>query len=308
MTHTAPSFENNNRSTSVTQAKSNAVSLTDNRASSILQLKSKELTNKSNPDSPIQKKSSGDVIQRLIVIPKTELDPGMIINVWQMLRNGIDKRVTLLDLLNLEHHPQGEPLHMVGHGYGASGAYGGLSAGNLAGQLMAAGLKPNMGMIKLLSCNSGVGGGASYAAQLSQQLHGIVTITAHSGYGVIMNTGISHGVDLPAPVMAQYQKILSAGAASYSKAEAHAVTVKALLAAAKNEAEVLAIFLKEGAVIYGIVQVLFDQLYAFQASIKPHGQQPDLLVASAYDKRMAADSYKAKMTDFYGDLNKRKGY
>lgn len=269
--------------------------LQDNRPLSIAQRKVKQT---------IQMKSaSNDVVQRLIVIPQSQLDPGMIINVWQMLRNGIDSRVTLFNLLQLNDDRMAEPLHMMGHGYGATGNYANMAAADLAAALIKAGLKPNMTVIKLLSCNSGVGDGGSYAAELATQLNHVVDVQGHRGLGVTMDTGISYAKrSRTVTEQAEYDTIFAQGNAQWLSAVAFSATARAQLAAAKNEQEVKEIFLIEGPKIYALVKDLFEKLYEHQKKLLLSPSTGTFIEQSPHsirmERRIAEDSHSARSMNF----------
>ena|SRR6218665_1461 len=227
--------------------------LKDNRPQSVVQKKQVEAL--------AAKSSAGSgVVQRVVVVPRLELDEGLIMDIWQILRNGRDSGVTLLELLNLENH-NGEALNMMGHGP----VYAEMAAADLAVRFVAAGLQPNMAVINLLSCNSGEGGEGSYAALLSAGLGRMVTVTAYRGSGITMPNGISHSTrEGTAEEQATYEGIIAGGEAQLAVAHEIAERVIEDLAGAQTQQEVTAIIMAAGEEINAIAGEVFNQLYEFQ--------------------------------------------
>lgn len=226
----------------------------------------------------IQKK---DIIQRIIVIPQTQLDFGMIVNVYQMLRNGIDHRVTLLSLLQ-KSDVSGEQIGLQGHGYGATGAYSNMSAKALAKTLRDAGVDDSNAVIDLLSCSSGSGGGHSYAEQLATELGHSSTVVANRGLGVTMDDGYVYSKRTRTPEeQAEYQAIFAASSNEMARAKFIATRAEAALGRATNEDQVKELFLEYGALILATARQLFNDLYRHQRQlIAAHNDVNDGLYVS----------------------------
>ncbi|MEM8998811.1 MAG: DUF4157 domain-containing protein [Bacteroidota bacterium] len=217
-----------------------------------------------NRSALIQKK---DIVQRIIVIPHTQLDFGMIVNVYQMLKNGIDHRVTLLSLLQ-HSDVSGEQIGLQGHGYGHTGAYSNMSAQLLAETLRAAGVDDSNAVIDLLSCSSGSGGGHSYAEQLATELGHSSTVVANRGLGVTMDDGYVYSKRNRTPEeQAEYQAIFAASSNEIARAEFIAARAQTALVGATNEDEVKELFLEYGALILATARQLFNDLYRHQRQL-----------------------------------------
>jgi len=225
-----------------------------------------------NRSKLIQKK---DVVQRIIVIPQTQLDFGMIVNVYQMLRNGIDHRVTLLSLLE-QSNLHGEQIGLQGHGYGNTGAYSNMDAGLLAKTLSDAGVGASNAVIDLLSCNSGSGGEHSYAEELAKALGHKHTVVANRGLGVTMDDGYVYSKrDRTPEEQAEYQAIFDASSNEIARAKFIAAKAQTALSLATNEDEVKELFLEYGVLILTTAQQLFNDLYRHQRQLIAAHNDPD---------------------------------
>jgi|GEM_PF-2904542 len=221
------------------------------------------------------------IVQRIIVMADSEIDFGMIVNVYQMLINRIDRRVTLLSLLK-NSDVRGEQIGLQGHGHGGKGLYAGRSAKWLADILKASGVGASNEVIDLLSCNSGSGGDASFAAEFAEEMGHAATIYANRGLGVTMDDGYVYSKrDRTPQEQQEYNQISVDCAAELAEAQKIAAIAKGEILKSTNEMEVKQLFLKYGAAILAVSGTLFGKLYVHQKKLlAPHNDPTSGLYVS----------------------------
>ena len=257
------------------------------------------LNQKQTFNNDILQKKGSEVIQRIIVVDNVnKIDFGMIVNVYQMLSNNIDQRVTLLTILS-QSNLAGEQIGMQGHGHGSTGTFGGINAESLAQFLQKAGVDNSNTVIDLLSCRSGSGGDLSYAASFAQGLRqlGIESIVyANKGLGVTMNDGYGYSKrERTKEEQAEYDSIFIECNNEVEEAKKIAQTAKVSfdqiisidsLSGAQKEQEIRKIFLIYGKRILEVANNLFSRLYAHQQKLIAHHDDPDkgLYIKTTYDR------------------------
>lgn len=216
-----------------------------------------------------------NVIQRIIVVAQTELDFGMIVNVYQMLINNIDRRVTLLHLLG-QTGIKGEQIGLQGHGYGKQGKYARLEASQLAAILKKAGVDESNKVIDLLSCSSGSGGEKSYAEEFAKAMDSSSTIIANRGLGVTMDDGYVYSKRSRTPdEQKEYDKIFVDCEAQLNEAQAVAESGQAEITKAQTEEDVKNFFMIYGKMILDVAGDLFRRLYEHQRKLLAFHNDPN---------------------------------
>ncbi len=231
-----------------------------------------DLYNSGNNQNSTQRQ---EIIQRIIVVEKSQLDFNQFVGIYQMLINGIDDRVTLLSILG-KSDIKDEQIGLRGHGYGQRGSYAGMSAKKLASLLMASGVNETNEVIDLLSCKSGRGGAASYAEELAKELGHSTTVYSNRGLGVLMDDGYSYSKrDRTAEETVEYKAIFTDCKLELAAAKEVAKEGEALLLAPDiNEAKVKDIFLEYGAKVLKVAGTLYQKLYAHQRKLIADNDDP----------------------------------
>lgn len=215
-----------------------------------------------------------EILQRIIVMADSQVDFGMIVNVYQMLVNGIDNRVTMLSILGRSDITD-EQIGLQGHGNPST--YAGISAVALASMLTAAGVNDTNAVIDILACQTGDGGDLSYAAEFAKAMGNKSTVYANKGLGVVMPDGYGYSVENVSKIeMDDYTNIQAGCKTQITKATAIANDAKAALdkvvkstslGGVESEKIVKEIFESAGNKILVVAGDLFTKLYSFQAKL-----------------------------------------
>lgn len=212
-----------------------------------------------------------EIIQRIIVMADKQVDYGMIVNVYQMLVNGIDGRVTMLSILK-KSDVTGEQIGLEGHGN--ENSFAGIPARALAEYLLSSGVDDTNAVIDILGCECGKG---TYAKEFATAMKNSATVIANKGLGVVMNDGYTYSKRArTSSEQAEYDGIATDCAGQISAAQEIATEAKTKLdEVVKNvdlpgeasEALIKNIFMKYGGLILGVANDLFQRLYAHQSKL-----------------------------------------
>lgn len=212
-----------------------------------------------------------EVVQRIIVMADTQVDFGMIVNVYQMLSNGIDGRVTMLSILN-KSNLSDEQIGLEGHGN--ENSFAGIPAKELAEYLKKCGVDDTNTVIDILACEVGKG---NYANEFATAMKNSATVVANKGLGVVMDDGYTYSKrDRTTKEQSEYDGIKQSCIDQIKSAEKitneakikiNEVVSNPNLSGIESENLIKEIFIKYGKLILGVAGNLFQQLYQHQAKL-----------------------------------------
>jgi hypothetical protein len=222
------------------------------------------LLTQTGPGQPASQRAGSEkanVIQRMIVIPINQIDPGRLMVVRGLKGRYPNEKVATFDHADLSTMGAKEKLYMVAHG--EIDKWAKLSAEEIAEKLAAKGYKVTEdSIIKLVSCFSGEGDEKSLAKQLAEELDDKAKVVGLRGFEVTSETGRSRGMSENEQEDKEYQEIIARYKNSWAEAVKLADEVKGYLTDGlikpENEGALIMSFADT---IYKVVENMFRELW-----------------------------------------------